>query len=143
MYDIDFSGLKDMTNKWIQDIWNDRNRYIVCKGGGGSGKSFGIAQLLVYRMLAEEGHKILVIRKVGNDLRESCFSLLKEVISLYGCDKLFTINKTDMSIECINGNRFILRGIDDPEKIKSINGITDIWIEEASELSVEDFRQLN
>jgi len=112
-------------------------------GSAGSGKSYGIAQLLVYRMLAEENHNVLVIRKVGNTLRESCFNLLKEVISLYGCEKLFTINKSDMSIECINGNRFVMRGMDDNEKIKSINGITDMWLEEASELEIEQFRQLD
>lgn len=143
MYNIDFSRLKEMINPWVGRIWNNRERYVVCKGGGGSGKSFGIAQLLVYRMIAEEGHTVLVLRKVANSLRESCFSLLKETIYSYGCDSLFTINKSDMSIECINGNRFILRGLDDVEKIKSINGITDIWIEEASELAIEDLNQLN
>lgn len=94
-------------------------------------------------MISEEGHTILVLRKVANSLRESCFSLLKEIIYSYGCESLFTINKSDMSIECINGNRFILRGLDDVEKIKSINGITDIWVEEASELAIEDLNQLN
>jgi len=143
VYNIDFAGLKDMTNKWIQKAWNNRERYQVFKGGGGSGKSYGVAQLLVYRMIVEEGHNILVIRKVANTLRESCFSLLKEVIELYGCSALFTINKSDMSIECINGNRFILRGLDDAEKIKSINSITDVWIEEANELDVAQYRQLN
>lgn len=143
MYNIDFTELKELTNKWVQNIWDNRQRYVVCKGGGGSGKSYGIAQLLVYRMIAEEGHNCLVIRKVGNTLRESCFNLLKEVIYLYGCEKLFIINKTEMSIECINGNRFILRGLDDAEKIKSINGITDIWVEEASEIEVGQFRQLD
>lgn len=141
--DIDFSELKEMVNPWVGKLWEDRNRYICCKGGGGSGKSYGIAQLLVYRMIAEEGHNILVIRKVGNTLRESCFNLLKEVIYLYGCEKLFNINKTEMSIECLNGNRFIMRGLDDAEKIKSINGITDIWIEEASEIAIEELRQLD
>ena len=143
MYNVDFSDLPNMLNNWIKKIWENRNRYIVCRGGGGSGKSFGIAQLLVYRMISEPGHNILVVRKVGNSLRESCFSLLKETISSYGCNDLFKINKTDMTIECVNGNRFIFRGCDDIEKIKSINNLTDIWIEEATELEVGDFRQLN
>jgi len=143
IYNIDFSGLNEMTNPWVQRLFENRNRYICCKGSAGSGKSYGIAQLLVYRMLAEEGHNCLVIRKVGNTLRESCFNLLKEVIYLYGCEKLFNINKTEMSIECMNGNRFILRGLDDSDKIKSINGITDMWLEEASELEISEFRQLD
>lgn len=143
MYSVDFTELPSMLNDWVKALWNDRNRYIVCRGGGGSGKSFGISQLLVYRAIAEPGHNILVVRKVGNSLRESCFSLIKETISSYGCNDLFKINKTDMTIECMNGNRFIFRGLDDAEKIKSINNITDIWIEEATEIEIEDYRQLN
>ncbi|AHF07171.1 PBSX family phage terminase large subunit [Desulfitobacterium metallireducens] len=142
-YDVDFTELPSMLNDWIIDIWENRDRYIVCRGGGGSGKSFGIAQLLVYRAITEPGHNVLVVRKVGNSLRESCFSLIKATISSYGCNNLFKINKTDMTIECINGNRFIFRGLDDIEKIKSINDITDEWIEEATEVESEDYRQLN
>ena len=104
MYEIDFSELPDMTNTWIQNIWEYRNRYIVCKGGGGSGKSYGIVQLNVYRFLAEQGHRYLVVRKVGKTMRESIFALIQEIISSYGCMELCKINKTDMAIECINGN---------------------------------------
>jgi phage terminase large subunit len=37
----------------------------------------------------------------------------------------------------------LFKGLDDPEKIKSIEGITDIVVEEASELTEDDFDQLN
>jgi phage terminase large subunit len=37
----------------------------------------------------------------------------------------------------------IFRGMDDPEKIKSVQGINRIWIEEATELKKEDFNQLD
>lgn len=47
-----------------------------------------------------------------------------------------------MTIELPNGSSFLLKGLDDPEKIKSITGITDCWIEEATELIPEDFDQL-
>lgn len=144
MIKIDFSNLGELLNDWVKEIFYDRTRFIVCKGGGGSGKSFGIAEILVYRMIAEEGHKILVIRKVDNTLRDSCFALIKEIIYLFNCQDLFTINKSDMTItNKFNGNMMIFKGLQDPERIKSINGITDIWIEEATELLVEDFRQLN
>lgn len=144
MIKIDFSRLGELLNDWVKNIFNNRSRFIVCKGGGGSGKSVGIAQILVYRMIAEKGHKMLIIRKVDNTLRDSCFSLIKEIINQYGCESLFKINKSDMTIENIyNGNIMIFKGLQDPERIKSINGITDIWIEEATELEVSDYRQLN
>lgn len=144
MIKVDFSRLGELLNDWVKDIFYDRTRFIVCKGGGGSGKSFGIAEILVYRMVAEEGHKMLIIRKVDNTLRDSCFALIKEIIHLYGVQDLFNINKSDMTITNIyNGNQMIFKGLQDPERIKSINGITDIWIEEATELEVGDYRQLN
>lgn len=139
---VDFSDLPYRLNDWIIDIWENRNRFIVCKGGGGSGKSVGIAQLLVYRTIVEPGHNILVVRDTQRSLRESCFALIKATISSYGCMNLFKINKTDMTIECVNGNRFIFQGLDDVEKIKSINDITDIWVEEATQIEKGDYTQL-
>lgn len=47
-----------------------------------------------------------------------------------------------MTIELPNGSSFLLKGLDDPEKIKSITGITDCWMEETTELTSEDFDQL-
>jgi len=69
--------------------------------------------------------------------------LVLEIINSYGCASLFKVNKTDMVIECINGNKILFKGLDDPEKIKSINAITDIVIEEATELDAADIRQLD
>ena len=48
-----------------------------------------------------------------------------------------------MEITCLNGNSMIFMGLDDVEKLKSIVGITGVWIEEASELTREDFMQLD
>jgi phage terminase large subunit len=142
-YIIDFEALPSMTNKWIQKLWENRDRYVVCKGGGGSGKSYGVIQLNVYRFISEPGHRYLVIRKVAKTMRESIFALIQEIISSYGCMPLCKVNKTDMTIECVNGNKFIFTGVDDVEKLKSIQGITDVIIEEASELEIGDYRQLN
>lgn len=54
-----------------------------------------------------------------------------------------SVNKSEYTIELINGTIILFKGLDDPEKIKSIEGITDIVIEEASELTEDDFDQLN
>ena len=40
------------------------------------------------------------------------------------------------------GNEILCAGMDDPEKIKSIAGITSVWCEEATELDELDFNQL-
>ena len=53
------------------------------------------------------------------------------------------IIKSDYSIELINGSVFLFKGLDDSEKIKSIVDITDIVVEEATEITLDDFTQLN
>ena len=43
----------------------------------------------------------------------------------------------------VNGNEIYFRGLDDLEKIKSIENITSIWYEEATEASYNDILQLD
>ena len=53
------------------------------------------------------------------------------------------VNKTNFNIDLPNGSTFLFKGLDEVEKLKSIVGITDIIIEEASEITLEDFQQLD
>lgn len=138
--DID---IDDIMNDWAHPILDDESRYLVLYGGAGSGKSVAAAQKIVIRMLEEKGHKFLVVRKVANTIRNSVFSLLRSTIAEWGLTKLFKINKSDMDIECVNGNKIIFAGLDDVEKLKSIHGITGMWLEEASEMLQEDVQQLD
>lgn len=138
--DID---IDDIMNTWGHPLLDDRNRYLVLYGGAGSGKSVVAAQKMIIRMLEEKSHKFLVVRKVANTLRNSVFSLLRGTIADWGLSQLFKINKSDMDITCVNGNQIIFAGLDDVEKLKSIHGITGMWLEEASEILQEDFQQLD
>lgn len=122
------------------------DRYLVLMGGGGSGKSVFATQKIIYRILKEKGHRFLVLRKVAKTLRESVFTEFKKTISNWGLNAAFQIpkgNSSELYIRCINGNEILFAGLDDVEKLKSISGVTSIWIEEASELVPEDFRQLD
>lgn len=94
-------------------------------------------------MLTEKKHRFLVLRKVAKTLRESVYAELKNVIYRWGLGQLFKIHKGELLIECANGNQILFAGLDDVEKLKSISGITGIWIEEASEINQGDFRQLD
>ncbi len=131
-------------SKVYKDFLTTKARYAILYGGAGSGKSVVAAQKLLIRLMSEEEHKFLVIRKVARTLRESVFSLFKDLISELGISEDFKINESNMSIEYLPlKNKIVFFGIDDREKIKSIAGITGIWIEEATELKKEDFDQLD
>lgn len=144
---LDFSFVPSVTNKIYYPLYFDENRYLVLWGGGSSGKSYYAAEKIIYRMLAEKGHKFLCIRKVGKTIRESQFAELKRVISAWGVSQLFRLPKgvtSELYIQCkANGNEIIFVGLDDSEKVKSIVGLTGLWLEEPTELDAEEFRQLD
>ena len=123
---------------------NDTSRYLLLYGGSGSGKSVFAAQKNILRVLNERGHRILVVRKIAATLRNSVFALLKQVIADEGLTSFFSFTTTPMEIMCkANGNTFAFVGLDDPEKLKSITGITSIWFEEATEAEKQDMLQLD
>lgn len=108
------------------------------------GKSYFIAQMLIYKLLTKSPMNLLVVRETANTNRDSTFALFKDVIHKWNLEKVFKI--TDLRIKCINGNEIIFRGLDDAEKIKSVTfetgELTHIWIEEATETSEADVNQL-
>lgn len=117
-------------------------RFEVYYGGAGSGKSVFVTQKLLYKYLKYPNRKCLIIRKFNNTIKDSVFALFKSTLSNWKLYDQCKVNKTDLTIELPNGSSFIMKGMDDPEKIKSIANIDDIWVEEASELDVLDFDQL-
>jgi phage terminase large subunit len=120
------------------------DRYLILYGGAGSGKSVFASQKILFRLLKEKNQRFLVVRKVAATLKNSVYELLKDTISRWGLYPYFTVTKSPLEITCnLNGNKILFVGIDDPEKLKSIAGITSIWVEEATELTQEDFQQLD
>jgi len=130
-------------NKAYLPLYNTDYRYYVLKGGAGSGKSHGIAQKIISDIYTNKSKRWLIIRKTATTLYKSVFLLLRDIIIEAGLYDYFTFNKTEKTIICKHtGSEIYCSGLDDPEKIKSITGITDCWIEEASELLLADFKQL-
>ncbi len=136
-------ALLESSNFAYIPLYMDKSRYLVLKGGGGSGKSIFAGRKILERCCEGRAHKFLVVRKVARTIRESCFAQMRSQISSHFERSDFEINKTDMTIKHKNGNSIVFSGLDDVEKLKSIYGITDIWIEEATELSESDFNQLD
>lgn len=134
---------REIFNEVYFEAFNNQSRHLHLVGGAGSGKSYCATQKCLIRILKEKGHKILYCRKVAKTIRTSQFALFRETISQWQLTKFFKVQKSTMDITCINGNQLIASGLDDVEKLKSISGITSIWIEEATELEEEDSKQLD
>lgn len=127
---------------YLPYLEDNEKRYMVFYGGAGSGKSFFVAQRLVYKALKDK-RKILVLRKVNRTTKNSTFQLLLDILSQFKIIKYCNINKSDYTIILPNESMFICSGLDDPEKIKSITGLTDAWLEEATEFTMDDFSQVD
>lgn len=133
-------------DKWILPVYQPylrdyHTRINVYYGGAGSGKSHFVVQKLILKALQME-RKTLVVRKTGTTLRDSVWTLFLRILGELG-NVIKAVNKSDFTITLINGSVFLFKGLDDREKIKSIDGISDIFIEEATELTPTDYDQLN
>lgn len=136
--------LAETNNETFLPLFDDTSRYLVLKGGGGSGKSIFAGRKILERAVYEGNHRFLVCRKVGRTLRHSCFQQLLGELREYYPDLKYKANQTEMRITFPESQSEILfSGLDDVEKLKSIYNITGIWIEEASELLESDFNQLD
>ena len=123
--------LLDYSHRW--EFW--------C-GSAGSGKSYTIAQRIVIRC-CNEPMRVLVCRRYGTTLRNSCFSLFKEIIAKWKLGKWVIPRESDMTINFPNGSQIIMCGLDDEQKLLSINNISTVWIEEAFEVEKDKIEQLN
>lgn len=135
-------GLRESNNDTFLPLFFDEHEILVLKGGGGSGKSVFAARKVIERASCEPGHRFLVCRKVARTLRESCFRLIQALITQYYPPGIARIYTGDMKIIFKNGSEIIFAGLDDVEKLKSIYEITDVWVEEATEITYDDFSQL-
>lgn len=127
-------------------LFANQSRYQVAWGGAGSGKSHIVARKILYRLLKEQdvAHNFLVIRKVDRTIKRSVFTLVRNIISRWKLTSEFNVNLADKTITYKpNGSQIMFSGLDDVEKLKSIEGVTSIWCEEATELTQQDFEQLD
>ena len=132
-------------NRHIYDHLFDYDTFTeVHYGGASSGKSHGVFQKIVIKALKDwkKPRKILVLRKVGATVRDSVFADVQVTLSYFGILNMCKINMSAFRIELPNGAEFIFKGMDNPEKIKSIKGISDVVMEEASEFTLDDYTQL-
>lgn len=123
--------LLDYSHRW--EFW---------VGSAGSGKSYTICQKLIIRC-CKEPIRVLVCRRYGTTLRNTCFSLFKEVLAKWKLTQYVKIKETDMSITFPNGSQIIMTGLDEETKLLSLNNISTIWVEEAYEVPESILTQLN
>lgn len=128
--------------KFYPLLFDYSHRWEFWCGSAGSGKSYTIAQKIIIRC-CREPIKVLVCRRYATTLRNSCFSLFKEILSKWQLTKYVKVKETDMSITFPNGSQIIMTGLDEETKLLSLTNISSIWVEEAFEVEKPKIEQLN
>ncbi len=143
---IDFKTNKHkLFNPLFYKLKHVKTRFVVNYGGADSGKSVAQHQLELLQLPGAD-YDTLFIRKYGTDLYDSCYMLLKKLAVQYEMYDLFNWAFGGAKRQIMfpaTQYRIIFRGLDDPDKIKSIVGIKRIIVEEANQLEWEDFLELN
>ncbi|WP_288638844.1 PBSX family phage terminase large subunit [uncultured Lentilactobacillus sp.] len=142
---LNFPKPERVFNRQIFDSLFDYSHFIeVWYGGASSGKSHGVVQKVVLKSLKKWNHprKVLWLRKVDRTIQDSIFTDVLDCLSTWRLLPLCRVNKSNRTIHLPNGAVFLFKGMDDPEKIKSIKGLSDVVMEEASEFNQDDFTQL-
>jgi PBSX family phage terminase large subunit len=117
----------------LQFFLKDKSRFKCVYGGRGSGKSESIARSLIVKSLQAE-ERILCAREFQISIADSVHKLLTDVIYAHGLDSMFEITKA--SIKSCKGSEFIFKGIrNNINEIKSLQGISICWVEEAQKVS--------
>ena len=130
-------------NEAYLPLFTYENRIVRLQGGAGSGKSIAMAQLFLFIAMQPDNNRLFVFRKVGRTVRDSVFQTFIDLINENDLSPFWNVNKSTFTLTYQNGNSIICGGMDDPEKVKSIKDPTCIWMEEATEFSLMDFKQLN
>lgn len=103
--------------------------------------------MMVWYIMRGKKANVVVLRKVGNTIRDSVFNKVQWAIKMFGLTKSFKATVSPFKlVHKRTGSTFYFYGLDQFEKLKSndINDIIAVWYEEAAEFgSSEEFDQTN
>lgn len=123
--DLDIPGKLD----FLREPW----RYKVAYGGRGAMKSWSFARALLW-LAKQRRLRVLCAREYQNSIQESVHRLLSDQIQLLGWGAFFKV--LQQQISGINGSEFVFKGIkNNPQTIKSMEGIDICWVEEGQKNS--------
>lgn len=132
-----------------RDIRSHGHTYYWLEGGRGSTKSSDISIEIPPLMIKNPECHAVVLRKVGNTIKNSVYPQMQWGIDALGLTDKFRFKTSPHEITYKKtGQKILFFGVDDPQKIKSIKlpfGYVGIcWIEELDQFSgMEEIRNLN
>lgn len=136
-------------NHKYKEIHSKSHRYVHFWGGRGRGGSYTATQYALDLITREQYFRGYIMREIAEDIRESLWRDFKDRIEAAGCEDEIYLNDSAMTAFCPHtGNHLLSKGFKKSSgkrtaKLKSLAGATHVIIEEAEEISEEDFNQLD
>ena len=119
-------------------ILESQKRYRISVGGRGSGKS--ICNATICLLEAMSGKRVLACREFQNSIAESSHSMISGLIDKLGATGF---NVTRDRITHSSGGEIIYRGLSrNVESLKSLDGVSVVFLDEAQTISEESLRVL-
>jgi len=124
----------------FQKNWNSKKKIIVNQGGTRSSKTYSLAQLFALRAIERKDGVFTICRKTLPSLKASAYRDYIEVLRSLDVFNEANLNKSELIYRIGNSETEFI-SVDEPQKIRGRKRV-DLWINEANELTYEDFRQL-
>lgn len=128
---------------WERKDW----RYAFLMGGRGNGRSGSASRFTVSQVVSKEYTRGVIMRATREDIRASNWQAIVDRIAEQDSNKNFHIKDNDMTIEygdnSIRGLGFRAASGSLTARLKSLEGINYVWIEEGEEIGEEEFTKLD
>ena len=132
--------VKINTTNVFNRAYKSKTRITCLQGGTRSSKTYSLCQLFIIKCLEETGKTLTIVRKTLPALKGTAYrdvlNILKE-LELYAEENH---NKSELSY-LLNGNLIEFISVDQPQKIRGRKR-NYLWLNEANELTYEDWTQL-
>lgn len=112
----------------IARLANSGKRHRAAKGGRGSGKSYSIHGIEAVLSIPR-ARRVLIVRETQRSLEDSSLAVLKRVIKDWGVDSAFI--ETRHGLSTVSGSEFLFYGLQNPDRIKSLDDVDVCIVEEA------------
>lgn len=126
-------------NDLILPMLTKDKRVKILVGGRGSGKSVGVADLILLK--CREGKSILAAREFQTSIEDSVHSLLEDRINHYNL-KGFTVTAKDISFKSTGGRIFYKGLARNISSLKSLGAVDICWIEEGESIGDKSLQTL-
>lgn len=133
-------NIMDLMNRNFFSFWLNEKPHSILSGGRSSMKSSVISLKLVIDFLEDDDGNVVCLRKVAKYLSGSVYEQIKWAIYMLGVQDEFVFGKSPLVImHKRTGTGFYFHGVDDPQKLKSMNIAKGyymaLWFEELAEFS--------